>query len=211
MGGIIAGIMGLVNTGMSVAAEVKKEQLARAKQQYATKFDNFVNKDIPYNINRDARMKLAPDNPYSNQSVLNDLNNNVLPAGYTADDLNRLGYATEVKAMHDRMQASIDDKINQLNDLLKEVKEKFHQRKVTKYDSLLDSVINEKDKAEYIARLDHLLKQVNLTINQEELDKQMAQQKDAREQAIKTGALQLLSQEDTANSTWLNNLKYFNN
>lgn len=210
MGGVIGGIIGLVNTGVSVAKKVKEEQLDRYKKEYANRFDKFVNKNVPYNLDRQTRSRtLTSDNPYSELSIINDLAENTLPAGYTVADLERLGYHYELEQMKRRMDTQTENMIQEMNGLLNKVLDKFHEDGITKYDTLINSVLNEKDQSEYIERFNHLIKQAQIAMNEQQLDNDIAQQKATREQAIADAAMRLLNEEDLANVAYVNNVKLF--
>lgn len=210
MGAIISGIIGLVNTGIAVAKEAKEEQLSRWKKDYANRFDKFVNKNVPYNIDRTTRRNTVPaDNQYSDQSIVKSLADNILPPGYTVADLERLGYHDEVEQMKVRMDRKTASLVDRMNDLLKEVLDKFHADGLTKYDDLINSVLNEKDKSEYIERFNHLIKQAQIAMNEQQLDNDIAAQKATREQALEAGAMRMLNEEDMANLDYVNNLKLF--
>lgn len=210
MGGLVSGIMGLVNTGANLVKTVKQDQLDSYKKEYAGKYSNFVDKNIPYNIDRVTRLKtLPPEHPYSEQSISAQLELNQLPPGYTTADLIRLGYYPEVLNMNIRKKEKIDGLINDMNNLLKQVLDNFHAQGLTDYDDLINSVINEADQSNYINRFNNLLKQAQTAISEQELDNSIAEQKATREQALETASMRLLAAEDMANVNYLNNVKVF--
>ena len=131
MGIIVSAVIGVVNLVHNIQSDKKKDKINN---------DLIKKKDIvkplappKYYTTIEARRKNVKDGPYSVEGISSSLKNDLIPVGYSLEQLRKIGFGADVDEYEKRQKQTKDDNnqslIDGLEKIKKEIKKGFVNRK----------------------------------------------------------------------------------
>lgn len=211
MGEVLSAIGGIAKNIKDLKDKRDTIKERRALKQLVKDNRAFLVKNSPFRFDRETRKKmLKPDHPYSDKSIMDNLNNGILPPGYTILELRELGYNDEVNNMLKNKNDFLVQNIHDMNEALMESKKALNKNGITKFDNLVNAVIKEKDPEIYLDKLNFLLSRADIEMKSDQIEQQNKERAIIEKQKLDAAELQLLKEEDLAVERWLDNVKKYN-
>ena len=130
MGIIVSAVIGVVNLVHTIKSDKKKDKI----DQDLIKKKDIVKPLAPpkYYPTIESRRKNVKDGPYSVEGIADSLKNDLIPVGYSIEQLRKIGFGADVDEYEKRQKQTKDDNnqnlIDGLEKLKKEIKKGFVNR-----------------------------------------------------------------------------------
>lgn len=141
----------ILSIGKKIEANILNDKLRKKTQ----KFQNTINPITPpfyYRSLKERSKNLSPSHPYSVENIISNLNNDVIPVGYSLEQLSFIGFGEQVENFNKRSDKQKENLINQFKELTKKLVDVLDNEDDKKYlssfvDKLsIDNTLEEQDR-----------------------------------------------------------------
>ena len=160
MGLVESTIMSIIDLVEKVKQDKQKDKL----EEEEAKKEDIVKPIVPpkYNSTIEARRKNVKDGPYTVEAIASSLKNDLIPVGYSLEQLRKVGFGADVDEYERRKKERTDTNKKNLINGLEELKKQINKGIVSKDDMSQEDkelfkkydIFNPVERAKYIKQID---------------------------------------------------------